>query len=95
VDGFRAYDSWAQSVDDHGQFLAGLPRYSKIIGETDYKAASRAIKAAGYATAPDYADALIKTIQTYGLNFYDPGGKLRRNSWETVGNTGSWQSSTG
>ncbi|MDR2654646.1 MAG: LysM peptidoglycan-binding domain-containing protein, partial [Oscillospiraceae bacterium] len=44
--------------------------------ETDYKAASRAIKAAGYATAPDYADVLIKTIQTYGLNFYDPGGKF-------------------
>ena len=60
---FRAYDSWEESVADHSALLTGLPRYKAVIGEKDYKAACRAIKAAGYATAPDYAEQLIKIIE--------------------------------
>jgi len=68
---FRAYDSWEESVVDHGAFLRGLARYKAVIGETDYKKACRAIKAAGYATGPDYAEVLIGLIERYGLTAWD------------------------
>ncbi len=68
---FRAYDSWAESVADHTAFLCGLSRYQAVIGETDYKAACHALKAAGYATDPDYARKLIRLIETYDLHRFD------------------------
>lgn len=72
---FRAYDSWAESVADHSALLTGLARYKAVIGERDYKTACRAIKAAGYATSPDYAEKLIQLIELYGLTVYDGTGK--------------------
>lgn len=71
---FRAYDSWAESVADHSALLTGLSRYKAVIGERDYKAACRAIKAAGYATDPNYADKLIQIIESYDLTAYDGKG---------------------
>jgi flagellum-specific peptidoglycan hydrolase FlgJ len=71
TDAFRAYNSWEESIKDHTNFLTGLPRYSKVVGETDYKRACYAIHAAGYATAPNYAEALINLIERYGLYQYD------------------------
>lgn len=68
---FRAYGSWAESVADHSAFLIAGSRYAAVIGETDYKAACKAIKAAGYATAPDYAEKLISLIEGYKLTAYD------------------------
>lgn len=68
---FRAYDSWAESVADHSALLTGAPRYKAVIGERDYKTACRAIKAAGYATDPQYADKLIQIIESYSLTAYD------------------------
>jgi LysM repeat protein len=68
---FRAYDSWEQSLADHAAFLAGSPRYQAVIGETDYTAACTAIKAAGYATDPAYAEKLISLIETYDLTAFD------------------------
>lgn len=68
---FRAYDSWADSVADHSAFLNAGSRYAAVIGETDYKSACRAIKAAGYATAPDYSEKLISLIEEYELTAYD------------------------
>jgi N-acetylmuramoyl-L-alanine amidase CwlA len=67
---FRAYGSWAESVSDHSSFLSAA-RYKAIIGETDYKKACTAIKAAGYATDPNYARKLIALIEQYGLAEYD------------------------
>lgn len=69
--GFRAYDSWADSILDHSMLLTNNKRYSKVIGEKDYKKACQAIAAAGYATDPSYASKLINLIETYGLNQYD------------------------
>lgn len=71
---FRAYDSWAESVADHSALLTGAARYKAVIGERDYKTACRAIKAAGYATDPQYADKLIQIIESYGLTAYDGTG---------------------
>ena len=72
---FRAYDSWEESVADHSALLTGAARYKAVIGERDYKTACRAIKAAGYATDPQYADKLIRLIESYGLTAYDGAGQ--------------------
>lgn len=69
--GFRAYDSWSDSILDHSKLLASNKRYSKVIGEKDYKKACEAIAAAGYATDPNYASKLIALIESYDLNQYD------------------------
>ncbi len=79
VDSFRAYNSWGESVADHSNFLRGVRignklRYQAVIGEKDYKKACRAIQSAGYATAPNYADSLIKVIEDYNLYQYDKVG---------------------
>ncbi len=71
MDCFRAYDSWAESVADHGAFLAGLSRYKAVIGERDYQEACRAIQTAGYATAPNYAEVLTGLIEQYRLTRFD------------------------
>lgn len=60
---FRAYDSWAESVADHSAFLLANKRYAAVVGERDYKAACKAIKAAGYATDPGYPQKLIGLIE--------------------------------
>lgn len=69
--GFRAYDSWEESIKDHSNLLTSLSRYSKVVGEKDYKKACRAIQAAGYATDPNYADKLISLIEANNLTQYD------------------------
>lgn len=68
---FRAYDSWEESVEDHSTFLKANKRYKEVIGETDYKKACEAIKAAGYATDPDYVEKLVKLIEDYELTEFD------------------------
>ena len=68
---FRAYDSWEESITDHSTFLKANKRYKDVIGETDYKKACEAIKAAGYATDPQYPTKLIKLIEDNKLVQYD------------------------
>ncbi|MFA9375741.1 MAG: glucosaminidase domain-containing protein [Lachnotalea sp.] len=68
---FRAYDNWEDSINDHSAFLIANKRYKAVIGETDYKEACTAIKAAGYATDPNYASKLIKLIEENKLTQYD------------------------
>lgn len=68
---FRAYATWEESVKDHSAFLKKYKRYAKVIGETDYKEACKAVAAAGYATDPTYAKNLIELIETYELYNYD------------------------
>jgi flagellum-specific peptidoglycan hydrolase FlgJ len=68
---FRAYDNWAESISDHASFLCGLQRYSKVIGEKSYRTVCNALQTAGYATDPQYAEKLIRLIETYKLTEYD------------------------
>ena len=73
-DRFRKYRSARESFIDHSKFLQqkryqGLYRLSK----TDYKGWARGLKAAGYATSPTYAEALIRVIEMYSLNQFDTG----------------------
>ena len=44
---------------------------TKGLSITDYVGWANALKAAGYATAPTYAQTLIDTIEKLGLNEYD------------------------
>ena len=57
---FRKYDSVEESYEDHANFLDKSPRYDSLFAysNTDYRSWARGLKAAGYATAPDYAQRL-------------------------------------
>ncbi len=68
---FRAYDSFAESVEDHNRLLGELPRYEKIREAGDYKEACYAVKQAGYATDPQYPVKLINIIETNDFAKYD------------------------
>ena len=70
---FRAYNSAYESYEDHSRFLSGSQRYRQLfsLDITDYKGWARGLKAAGYATNPQYANKLIEIIQLYKLYQYD------------------------
>jgi len=73
---FRVYDRAEDSYIAHSEFLRD-PRKEHRYGflfrldPTDYKAWSRGLKRAGYATSPTYAEKLIRIIETYELYQYD------------------------
>jgi len=70
---FRRYKSAEESYHDHTQFLMNGPRYSFLFEykQRDYKSWARGLKKAGYATAPTYAERLIKLIEENELHQYD------------------------
>jgi len=70
---FRAYDSAFDSYEDHSRFLATGQRYRSLFSLklTDYRGWANGLKAAGYATNPQYAQRLIDIIQLYKLYNYD------------------------
>jgi LysM repeat protein len=74
---FRQYSKPEDSFYDHSQFLKTTSRYSFLFGlsSTDYKAWAHGLKKAGYATNPDYANMLIRTIEEKNLHYYDNGYK--------------------
>lgn len=70
---FRVYKNGEESFVDHSEFLKGRSRYSKLFTfeTTDYKAWSKGLKEAGYATNPKYPDLLIGIIEELKLNELD------------------------
>lgn len=72
---FRKYKSAEGSYEDHSLFLRGQSRYAFLfdLPPTDYKAWAKGLKKAGYATAPTYAEMLIKIIEDSKLYQYDTG----------------------
>ncbi len=70
---WRKYDSFEDSVKDHGKFLKENPRYeqSGVFKAKDYKEQAYAIRMAGYATDPQYASLICNIIESYSLNIYD------------------------
>ena len=73
---FRKYDSVEESYEDHANFLDQSPRYDSLFAyeATDYRSWARGLKAAGYATAPDYAQRLTKIIEDNKLFLLDQEG---------------------
>lgn len=68
---FRAYATPRESFLDWAQFLTRMPRYRGAFNRTGdpqsvewAKSFARAIAAAGYATAPNYADQLCLMIDS-------------------------------
>ena len=70
---FRVYGSVEESYRDHSLFLKTRSRYAALfqLAPTDYKGWAHGLKKAGYATAPDYAERLIKLIETNELDRFD------------------------
>lgn len=75
---FRSYPSVEASYRDHAEFLDSQPRYDSLFAypSDDYKSWARGLKAAGYATAPDYAQRLVRIIEENELYLLDrPDGQ--------------------
>lgn len=74
---FRKYSSPEESFRDHSEFLLSRSRYAALFSlePTDYKGWAYGLKAAGYATAKDYAQRLIEIIEENGLSQYDLANK--------------------
>ena len=75
---FRAYGSVEASYEDHARFLDSQPRYDSLFvyPADDYRSWARGLKAAGYATAPDYAQRLCRIIEEAQLFLLDqPDGE--------------------
>ena len=66
---FRKYTTVDESYHDHSLFLTSRARYASLftLPITDYKGWATGLKQAGYATNPEYANILIKAIETYEL----------------------------
>jgi len=66
---FRKYKEVKESYNDHSLFLTSRPRYANLfkLDIMDYKAWAHGLKAAGYATNPQYADRLISLIERFDL----------------------------
>ena len=74
---FRKYRNPEESWVDHSEFLLSRPRYAFLfdLPKTDYKGWAKGLKKAGYATASDYAQKLIKIIEEEELYQFDRPGK--------------------
>ena len=70
---FRKYPSVEESYRDHAEFLDKSPRYDSLFvySSSDYRSWARGLKAAGYATAPDYAERLVRIIEENKLYLLD------------------------
>lgn len=68
---FKKYPTLKDSVVDHAGLFNRLTRYHNILGDTDYKSVCAKVQSDGYATAPTYAQSLIKIIEQYNLSRFD------------------------
>ena len=66
---FRSYDSLATAVDDYASLLANKPRYAAALESGgNSRAYAQALQAAGYATDPNYANKILRVMQSPTLN---------------------------
>lgn len=70
---FRSYDDAFDSFIDHSNFLMQTPHYQPLfqLDKYDYVGWAKTLKSCGYATAPNYAENLIKKIEQLALYEYD------------------------
>jgi LysM repeat protein len=75
---FRKYPRAEDSFFDHSDFLRSATRYGFLfnINSSDYKSWALGLKRAGYATNPDYANMIIRTIEQNGLDAFDQDYKF-------------------
>jgi len=76
---FRKYDSWADSIEDHGSFFTSTEwrkeNYKHVVGEENYIKAVEAIlepvAEKSYATDLEYREKIISVIEKYKLYEWD------------------------
>lgn len=70
---FRKYKKPEESYQDHADFISKRTRYASLfdLPKGDYKGWAKGLKAAGYATDPNYPEKLISYIEKYQLDQYD------------------------
>jgi len=70
---FRSYPSAYDSYMDHSKFLSTKSRYASLfdLSPRDYRGWAKGLKAAGYATASNYATLLIRIIEDNELYRFD------------------------
>lgn len=91
---FRKYANPEESYRDHSMFLTSRSRYSSLfkLSKNDYKSWAKGLKAAGYATDPNYPAKLISLIERYNLQKYDAevlGSSVIETRGNGVGNSAS------
>jgi flagellum-specific peptidoglycan hydrolase FlgJ len=69
-DFFRKFKTVKDSFRAHSDFLKA-ERYRRLFRTKDYRKWAFGLKQSGYATDPDYAYKLTKTVEKYNLNKYD------------------------
>ena len=89
---FRSYHTVYESYKDHTDYLVQTPRYAYLfkLSNKDYNAWAKGLRAAGYATDPNYAARLIKIIEDEGLQSLDnikPEGLPNENIFALEGKT--------
>jgi flagellar protein FlgJ len=68
VERFRAYRSYEEAFADYARLLTASGRYAVALGErADAARFAQAIQRAGYATDPDYAGKLARTIRRVAI----------------------------
>ncbi len=66
---FRAYSSYAEAFQDYADLMSKNPRYAEVLQQnSDVAEMAQAIKDAGYATDPKYAEKLVKVMGMLNLN---------------------------
>lgn len=83
-DWFRAYLNAAESFLDYGNFITGNKRYSAAIGITEPKTYIAKIKAAGYATDPNYTTKVNAIIDKIANNATFKELDKKRNDMKTI-----------
>lgn len=74
---FRAYESFADSMQDYVDFVRDNPRYKQAMQNTeDPETYFRSLQQAGYATDPQYADKILKLLNSELLNRTQQAQKL-------------------
>jgi len=69
---FRKYQSMEEGFEDHARFFIENERYREAMTHKDDSIAfARAVQAAGYATDPHYADAIVAVINEHQLKQFD------------------------
>ena len=70
-DNFRKYNSWQESIEDHGRLLQNS-RYARAMAvKNDPDQFARELQKAGYATDPEYASKLISIMKSNNLYQYN------------------------
>jgi len=61
---FRVYESYSEGLRDYAKMLSDNPRYSKVVGQANAAGYADVLQRGGYATDPEYADKLVRVINS-------------------------------